>query len=112
MNTIVLPSPIDGKPVAIRPSSGSSKKQWAAGKCWTAYCSNPIWCVHLTPHGAATHGYCYSCVERAELSRFVRQLPRLGSWAMLEKGKLVEWAFDAGRLSFSPVPPKRKAKRR
>lgn len=101
-DTIEIKSMMDGKPCRF-PVAKSAKKQFERGKCWTAYCGNPIWFVHLTIHGNADIGKCYSCAERWALEYFVKKNPQRGQWVMPEKGKPVEWRFDEKTLSFSPV---------
>jgi hypothetical protein len=39
---LILKSMLDGKSCRF-PMARGRKVQFARGKCWTAYCSNPIW---------------------------------------------------------------------
>lgn len=105
MERITIISAIDGKPWSF-PVAKGSKKQFERGKCWTAYCVNPIWFVHLTVHGNAEFGKCYCCAELRAVMEFIKKLPRHGKWIMPEKGKPIEWRFDEKKLSFSPLTRK------
>lgn len=96
-------SVIDGKPWRF-PVTRAAKNQFKRGKCWTAFCNNPIWFVHLNVHGKADFGKCCCCTELWALRNFVVKMRERGKWVMPEKGRPVEWRFDEKKISFAPVP--------
>lgn len=100
--TIVINSMMDGKPWRV-PVVARAKKHFERRKCWTAYCENQIWFVHLNVHGKADLGKCYCCVQLRAFEYFVKKMRQHGRWVMPERGKPVEWRFDEKKLSFSPL---------
>lgn len=101
MKTIVLIAPPDGSKVNL--SVVRYVGQWLKGKCWSAFCGNPIWFVHLSRTGKADVGYCYGCYHWRALSDHVRELSRQGSWHLLLKGGLEEWSFNETIKSPGPA---------
>jgi hypothetical protein len=102
-DSITIISMIDGKPASF-PVAKRSKTALLLGKCFTAYCENPIWFVHLTVHGKADIGKCYCCAQLRAFEYFVKKIRERGRWVMPEKGRPVEWRFDEHNFSFSPSP--------
>lgn len=99
---ISITSIMDGKAFRF-PVAPKARKQFERGKCWTFYCQNPIWFIHLNVHGIADFGQCYCCAERRALEYFVKNLRVKGRFVMPEKGRSVEWRFNEDTKSFSPI---------
>ena len=101
---VQLISPIDGKAVSITPAAGY-KKLFQRRKCFTAYCTNPIWFVLLSRTGKAASGKCWPCAELRATHNHLTGNRKYESWRLLEKGRLSEpWEFHQKTLQFSPVP--------
>lgn len=73
----------DNKTYTVMNPEHGTVAEWKRGVCWSAWCGNPIFYVHISNSGKATHGY---CPHVRELYQF---WPR-GTWFMLQGGKLVK----------------------
>lgn len=68
---------------------------WKEGKCWSAFCSNPIVYIHFSENGNATHGYCNDTYMAMKYATMLRKEHVRGKWFLFVKGKLFEdkeWA--------------------
>ena len=104
MKTIALGSMIDGKTIVTLPLAPGRGYGLKDGKCAPYYCCNRFWFVHLTRTGKADRGLCYGCMQFHALEHHVKKLTKeQGNWFLIEKGGLVEWAFNPKKLQFEPL---------
>ena len=80
--TVTFIGGYDDKPYTVTPAHGTIAI-WKRGLCWNAVCANPIFFIHLSVSGNATHGYC----THGHSMDLYKYWPR-GNWYMLIKGKL------------------------
>jgi len=74
---------VDGSKISIEKTTMYPIKKWKEQKCWTFFCSNPFYFIHINRTGKATHAYCYHKHENFP------QLNKGEKWVHIEAGKLI-----------------------
>lgn len=101
MKTLLI-HPVRGKDVEITPAAGTITT-WKNRKCWSVMCANPVWFVHLGKTGRADIGYCYCCFNWRVFEYYAKGIKELGSWHMVEDGKLTKYVFDPVEKRIRPA---------
>ncbi len=100
-------SPIDGKPVTVRPASGTTQ-HFKKGKCWSVFCNNPIWFVRISKSGIAHTGYCNGCTRAHIYENVVKDFPTRGVWHLVWRRKLEPWGLNQKTKTFEPLKKSRR----
>lgn len=101
---VTLVSPFDSNKRVTFLAANSTIRNFREGKCWSVFCNNPIYFVHLSKKGIASHGYCYGCTHMHIYEYRLKELPKeRGIWASIYYGRLDPWFFDEVTKSFKPL---------
>ncbi len=67
-------------------------------QCVSAYCTNPVHVVYITPNGLACNGYCWTDARQHCLANALRLENSKGCWFVLSDGKLQPFDSEIGTL--------------